>query len=153
MTENLTKKILPFFHCESFFLKTIFLFAFKWFLLIFFALAVSNFFLFICVFNESNYDNFSVFRKKKSYEQQKSLILQAKLNRFLQISVFYRNPVYVYFKKASCTVCGETWIQFCCYVCHICLHNLFRFANLHNLTRDTFLISWEKKADKVCVCS
>ena len=67
MTENFTKKLTPSFHSESFFLKTSFLSAFKWFLLIFFALAFSSvfFFLFICAFKKSNYDTLVSSQKKK----------------------------------------------------------------------------------------
>ena len=56
-------------------------------------------------------------------------------------------------KKHLALYVEEIWIQVCCYVCHICWHNLFGFSNLHNLNSDTFLVSSEKKADKVFIFS
>ena len=79
MTENFAKKkkITPSFHSESFFLKTSFLSAVKWFLLIFFALALSSvFFLFICVFNKSNYDTLVSSQKKKLWTTKRPYSLR-----------------------------------------------------------------------------
>ena len=41
---------------------------------------------------------------------KQSLILQTKPNRLFQIPFFHRNLIYVYLKKVSCAVCGETWV-------------------------------------------
>ena len=69
---------------------------------------------------------------------KQSLILQTKPNRLFQIPFFHRNLNYVYFKKASCTVCGETSVR----VCNISYFNSQIFINP---TRDTFLVSRGKK--------
>ena len=79
-------------------------------------------------------------------ELKQSLTLQTKPNQFLQISFFHRNFIYVYFTKASCAVCGETWVQTHCYVRHICLHLLFCFANLHWSYHEIHSSSQEKKS-------
>ena len=56
---------------------------------------------------------------------------QTKPNRLFQIPFIYRNLIYVYLKKASCAVCGETWVCVCNYISHIHLHLLFCLANFH----------------------
>ena len=136
------KRIIPFSHREGFFLKTSFLFLW-WLLLIFLTLAVSTVFLFTCVFNESVYDTLVPW-KKKNYERpllsfclvwfvvnvlvfvcnglKQSLILQAKPNRFLQISFFHKNFIYVYFKKASCAYVERLGYEFAAmFVIFVCI--------------------------------
>ena len=56
---------------------------------------------------------------------------QTKPNRLFQIPLFHRNLIYVYLKKASCAVCGETWVWVCNYISNIRLHLLFWFANFN----------------------
>ena len=59
---------------------------------------------------------------------KQSLILQTKPNRFLQISSFHRILTFISRKHLALYV--ETWVRVCCYVRHLCLHNLFSFVNL-----------------------
>ena len=41
---------------------------------------------------------------------KQSLILQTKPNRLFQFPFFQRKLIYVYLKKVSSAVCGETWV-------------------------------------------
>ena len=71
--KTLQKRIIPFFHPESFFLKTSFYSALKWFLLIFFALAVSN------VFSS---------QKKKVWTTKKALFCEQNQTAFYRFLFF-----------------------------------------------------------------
>ena len=67
---------------------------------------------------------------------KQSLILQTEPNRLLQISFFFHRDVYLYLKKVSCFVCGETCAIVNTFVC------ITHFASqiCINSNRDTFLV-------------
>ena len=71
---------------------------------------------------------------------KQSLILQTKPNRLLQISFFFIGTLFVYFKKGSCDVCGETWVWICLYVSTFVCISYFSSQIDINPTTDAFLV-------------
>ena len=70
-------------------------------------------------------------------------------NHFLQISFFHR-----YFRKASCAACGETWgCEFAAMFVTFVFISYFVLQICVILTRDTSLVSRERKTDKICIFS
>ena len=71
---------------------------------------------------------------------------QTKPNRLFQIAFFHRNLIYVYLKKTSCAVCGETWVyEFATILVTFVCISYFDWQIFINPTRDTFLVSRGKK--------
>ena len=109
-------------------------------------------FLFTCIFNESIYDALMPLKKKKLWATctfflfcfvhfkfycfdynglKKALFCKQSQLFATNFFFFHKDLIYVYLKKASCTVCGEVWVWVWHYISQTCLHLLFCFTNLH----------------------